>query len=253
VYARPIGRSGRPPAPARVVSGAPRGARFVDGRMALGFSGPARRRLAVWQQVVGHRGSSRLTTGLYARAIRSDGRAHGRTHALGVASAGTPLLVSATSAAGAVVVFGQESFEGARRLKLVRLDARGAKIGGSTTTVGAVGEPLADTSPQILGDGDGRSTLYYAQPCEPVGHGLCPQYAPVLAQRLDRRGAPGARPRTVAPHAIGRTISVVATGARWALFAWEAAAVEGTPVFDDTPMRTVFPQKGEIAVAPLAR
>ena len=255
VYVRPVSRGARPAGPAHMVAAAPRGARHIGGGVTLGFSGRARRWLAVWQQDVGYRdGNRRVTTNLYSRGLRADGRGFGARHGLGLAAGRAPLLIPATRASRAVVVFAQESFDGARRLKLVRLDAGGAKIAGSTAVVGTAREPLADTSPQILPDGDGgRATLYYAQPCAPVGHGACPRYVPVLGQKLDRTGAPRGRPVTIAPRAIGGAISVVATGARSALFAWEAAAVEGMPAFDDTAMRTVFPQKGEIAVAPLAR
>jgi hypothetical protein len=84
-----------------------------------------------------------------------------------------------------------------------------------------------------------------------VGHEGCPQFAPVVGRALNAFGSPAGAARVLVADAVGRSATLVATGPRSSLLAWEGATLSGPPQFDDTAMFTVFPHKSEIFVRPL--
>ena len=253
VFARGVDHNGRPAGRVRAIFRPPKEALSIDGRLALGFHPRTRRWLVAWRQFLSLPSSQRRPVkNLFARRVLGNGRPRGPAHALAaVGASGTPVLATATGGTHTLAVYARDDGEGRSSLHTVPLGAGGAPFGGRRT-VSVLAEPLTAASPSVIRvNRTGGRLLTYVQACQPVGHGSCPQFAPIVARALNPFGTPAGAARVIVEQAVGRSATLVATGPQSSLLAWEGATLSGPPTFDDNAMATVFPHKREIFVRPL--
>lgn len=248
-FARGVDADGRPTAPVRAIFRPPKQALSIDGRLALSFHPGTRRWLVAWRQFLSL--PARPARNLFARRVLGNGRPRGPVHALGAAgSSGAPVLVPGGGGPHTLALYSSDDGDGHSFLHVLPLGTGGAPFGGRRT-VSVTQEPIAAASPSVVRVVRRGLLLAYVRACEPVGHEACPQFAPVVGRALNRFGAPERAARVIVAEAVGHSATLVATGTRGSLLAWEGATLSGPPTFSDDAMRTVFPHKSEIFVRPL--
>jgi hypothetical protein len=252
VYARGIDASGGPASSVRAIFRSPRTANSIDGRLDLVFHPRTRRWLVVWRQFLSLPSTQRRAAkNLFSRRVLGNGRPRGPVHALAATgSSGAPVLEANSGRTHTLVFFTDDDGESHNLLRALPLGPGGAPFGGRRT-ISVSDEPLAAASPSVVRVAGSGLLLTYVRDCQPVGHGSCPQFAPVVGRTLNPFGTPAGAARVLVAEAVGRSATLVATGPRSSLLAWEGATLSGPPVFDDNAMATVFPHKSEIFVRPL--